>query len=412
MKTFKKILLILFLFLCLLYSCNLSAIPNNVVLFEGEDLNIPTLLGINILKTEDVSTIPAEETDNVGVGIASNRHETKNKTNTQNYSVSIANVRLKDITVNVIPKTQVVISGNTIGAKLYTNGVLVVGMSEINGTKPYENSGIEEGDMIVEIDKQAITCTVDLVNKVNKSKGQNLNIKYLREGEEHFANINPVKTNENEYKLGLWVRDAAAGVGTMTFYEPETKSFAALGHGIMDIDTNQLINISNGELVTSKIISIVKGKSGKPGEIKGTIENGLSIGSISKNTPFGIFGNINNINLLNLDTTKTLEVANRDEIKKGPATILVTLEDGKTEEYAINIEKIYYNNNSNNKSMLIKVTDEKLIEKTGGIIQGMSGSPIIQNGKFIGAVTHVLVNDATEGYAVFGDLMVKNLKTD
>lgn len=241
--------------------------------------------------------------------------------------------------------------------------------------------------------------------------GNNIEIKYVREGEEYSTTLNPAKTNNNEYKLGLWVRDAAAGVGTMTFYEPETGNFAALGHGIMDIDTSKLINISKGELVTSKILSIVKGENGKPGEIKGSIENGTSVGEIYENTPFGIYGKIKNTASLGIDKNNTVEVATREEIKTGEAKIICTLDNGKKQEYNIKVEKIYYNNNSDNKSMLIKVTDEKLIEKTGGIIQGMSGSPIIQNGKFIGAVTHVLVNDSTKGYAVFGDLMVKQMRT-
>lgn len=201
------------------------------------------------------------------------------------------------------------------------------------------------------------------------------------------------------------------GVGTITFYEPETKEFAALGHGILDVDTSKLIDIGKGELVTSKIVSIVKGENGKPGEIKGSIENGTSIGEINKNTFFGIYGKINNSTPLNINTKNAIEVANRNEIKTGEASILCTLDDKGPQEYKINIDKIYYNNNTNNKSMLIRVTDEKLIEKTGGIIQGMSGSPIIQNGKFIGAITHVLVNDSKEGYAVFGDMMLKQMRT-
>ena len=201
------------------------------------------------------------------------------------------------------------------------------------------------------------------------------------------------------------------GVGTITFYEPETKEFAAIGHGILDVDTNKLINIGKGELVTSKILSITKGENGKPGEIKGSIENGTPIGEINKNTLFGIYGKINNLVGLNINANKVYEVATRNDIKTGEASILCSLDDSGPQEYKINIDKIYYNNNSNNKSMLISVTDEKLIERTGGIIQGMSGSPIIQNGKFIGAVTHVLVNDSTEGYAVFGDMMLKQMRT-
>ncbi len=200
-----------------------------------------------------------------------------------------------------------------------------------------------------------------------------------------------------------------AGVGTVTFYEPSTKSFAALGHGIVDIDTEELINIASGEFVTTKILNITKGESGNPGRIQGTIDNQENIGIISKNTRFGIYGKVDDTHNLNIDYTKEMEVALRSEIQKGKATILCSLDNEKVKEYEIEIEKIYVNNNYDNKSMLIKITDQELLEKTGGIIQGMSGSPIIQNGKFVGAITNVLVNNPEEGYAVFGDIMLKQM---
>ena len=162
--------------------------------------------------------------------------------------------------------------------------------------------------------------------------------------------------------------------------------------------------------MTANILNIKKGENGNPGKIQGTVEEQETIGEISKNTEFGIYGKIQNIASLNIDTTKEMEVALRDEIQLGKATILCSLDNQHVEEYEIEITKIYKENNYNNKSMEIKITDEKLIEKTGGIIQGMSGSPIIQNGKFVGAVTHVLVNSSTEGYAIFGDLMLKQSK--
>lgn len=403
MKKFRRVLLLLFLTIILIYVCNLSAIPQNIVLFQGESLNVKKIFGISISskknenKTINVGAIPADTnniSDNVG---------------TYDLSVNVANIKVKDMTINVIPKSYVVIAGNTIGAKLYTNGVLVVGMSEIEGNKPYENSGIEEGDMIVEVDKKVITCTADLVKEVNNSNGNNVEVKYLRDGEEFETNLNPARTQDNEYKLGLWVRDAAAGVGTMTFYDPNSNNFAALGHGILDVDTGKLINIARGELVTSKIIDIKKGENGNPGELRGTIENGSTVGEIYKNTYFGIYGNVKNKSSLNLNENELVEVANRDEVKTGEAKVICSLDGENRKEYKINIEKVYYNNNSDNKSMLVKVEDEDLINKTGGIIQGMSGSPIIQNGKFIGCLTHVLVNNSKEGYAVFGDLMIKEM---
>lgn len=288
-------------------------------------------------------------------------------------------------------------------------------MSEIEGIdekryKPYENTGIEEGDSIISVNQNTISTTDELVETINKSGGKQVKIKYVHEKETKECSITPVKTGESEYKLGLWVRDSAAGVGTVTFYEPSSKNFGALGHGITDIDTEELINIASGEFVTTKILNIQKGENGNPGKIQGTVENQKNIGTISKNTKYGIYGTVKNLSSLNIDASREMEVALRKEIKVGKATILCSLENQKVEEYEIEIEKIDEQNSYNNKSMKIRVTDQRLIDKTGGIIQGMSGSPIIQNGKFVGAITHVLVNNPLEGYAIFGDMMIKQSK--
>ena len=220
----------------------------------------------------------------------------------------------------------------------------------------------------------------------------------------------PIETDDDEYKLGLWVKDAATGVGTMSFYEPTSKSFAVLGHGITDSDTNTLINIDSGELVTTKIISLKKGESENPGEIKGTIVNQKTIGDVTKNTQFGVYGKLENLTALNIDASKTLNVALRQEIEIGDAKILCALDDNNiSKEYSIKIEKIYSDNDYNNKSMLIRITDKELLDKTGGIIRGLSGAPIIQNNKFVGAITNVLVSNPEVGYAVFADLMIKQI---
>ena len=268
-------------------------------------------------------------------------------------------------------------------------------MSEIEGIdnkkyKPYENTGIKEGDRITQIDETPISTTEELIATVNQSNGNSINIKYIHEEKTKECSIIPTKTSNNEYKLGLWVRDSAAGVGTVTFYEPSTKTFGALGHGITDIDTNELINI------TTRVLNITKGEVGKPGKIQGTIDNQKYIGSIVKNTKFGIYGTVEDVSSLNINASKEMDVALREEIQLGKATILCNLENQNVQEYEIEIERIYKENNYDNKSMLIKITDQKLLDKTGGIIQGMSGSPIIQNGKFVGAVTHVLVNNPYE----------------
>lgn len=340
-----------------------------------------------------------------------------NSSNLTEIEISLfGKLKLKNVVVTTIEDTEVIPVGKIIGLKLYTNGVLIVGMSEIEDknqefNKPYELSDIEEGDTIIKIDENEVESIDGLKEIVNNSNGEALNLTLLRNGNVINTSITPVQTEKREYKLGLWVKDAATGVGTMTFYEPKTQNFAVLGHGITDADTDNLISIDYGELVTSKVISVKKGENEKPGEIKGTIINQQSIGDVTKNTQFGVYGILNNLTALNIDVTKKYKVALRNEIKEGNAKILCSIDDTNVaKEYSIEIEKIYQDNDYNNKSMLIKITDKELIEKTGGIIRGLSGAPIIQDDKFIGAVTNVLVSNPEIGYAIFGDLMIKEMK--
>ena len=402
MNLIKKISIILILLIIYIYVCNISFLPESLILIQGEVLSLKTVYGITINTDEETGILQASSNIN------------KNKVNnagTLKVSLNLfGQIPLKEMEIDVVSHTKVIPVGKTIGMKLYTEGVLVVGMSEIEGMKPYEGSGIQEGDMIIKINNEVINNTNDLTEIVNNCNGEDLEITYKREEETKTTSIEPVKTSEEEYKLGLWVRDAAAGVGTMTFYEPSSGKFAGLGHGITDIDTSGLIRISDGELVTAEILSIVKGEKGSPGEIQGTIDNSIVLGEITKNTEFGIYGNISNITRIDLNEENEIEVASRSEIKIGKAQIMCQLDNERVQTYDIEIQKLYINNNKDNKSMIIKITDSELLEKTGGIIQGMSGAPIIQNGKFVGSVTHVLVNDPTVGYGVFGDIMIKQLE--
>ncbi len=369
MKNIKKVLAIsvtIILLIIYLYTLSIQSIPDNIVIFEGEKINLKTILGLKADLTEK---------DQVIETLSSNQTKTIENPGKKVVKLSLfENIFLKNVNVDVLPKTQVIPIGNIAGIKLYTNGVLVVGMTEIEGIdnkkyKPYENTGIQEGDRIISINNTNIEDTEDLVKRVNSSNGNVINIKYVHEQKTLECSIKPVETAQKEYKLGLWVRDSAAGVGTVTFYDPDSKSFGALGHGITDIDTEQLIDIASGEFVTTKILNIVKGESGNPGRIQGTVDNQKNIGVIYKNTKFGIYGKVDNASSLNIDMSKKMDLALRDEIKAGKATIMCSLENGKINEYEIEIEKIFKDNNYDNKSMLIKVTDKELLEKTGGIIQ-------------------------------------------
>lgn len=313
-----------------------------------------------------------------------------------------------------ISEMQVIPVGEIVGIKLYTSGILVVGTSEILSNdgkiyKPFENTEIREGDSIIAINDNIVNNTEELINAINIYNGKALKIKYRRKDEEKTCEIMPVKDKEGKYKIGLWVRDSAAGVGTVTFYNEQTQSFAALGHGITDIDTGDIVESTSGEIDNANIISIVKGQEDKPGKVQGKIKQNSMIGNIYKNTPFGIYGIIKNFKNINISNSKEIYVAERQEIKLGEATLLSDI-DGQIKEYKIEIQKTYLNNNYDNKSMVIKVIDEELLNKTGGIIQGMSGSPIIQNNKFIGAVTHVFVRNPSIGYAVFADKMISELQ--
>ena len=383
-KLIKKLLLVFFLLIIYSYTLVITNLPDELVVFEGETIFMKTLLGLNIKLNDET----IETSSNSGQALTKQAGKST-------LEVSLFNsINIKNVNVDVLPKTKVIPVGNIAGVKLYTNGVLVVGMSEIEGYdnkkyKPYENKGIKEGDTIVKIDEKLINSTEDLIETVNNSQGRDIKVQYIHQEETKECSISPVKTSSSQYKLGLWVRDSAAGVGTVSFYEPTSKTFGALGHGITDIDTNELINIASGEFVTTRILNITKGESGNPGKIQGTVENQTNIGKIYKNSKFGIYGKVDNISSLNIDMSKEMEVALREEIKTGKATILCSLDNQQPQEYEIEIEKINKENNYDNKSMQIKITDQKLLEKTGGIIQGMSGSPVIQNGKFVGAVTHV-----------------------
>ena len=367
LKKIKPILLILFFLVIYIYVCNITLMPDSIIVFQGEELNIKTIYGLKINSKNGRfggSYDVMQTANNLSESVSNN-------IGTVNLSLDLfGTIPVKEIDVNVLPRTTVVPLGNSVGMKLYTDGVLVVGMSEIKGEdnisyKPYENSGIEEGDRIIKVNNYGIENTDELVRTINGSKGNEIEVVYIRDENEVKTVMKPVKTSSNSYKIGLWVRDAAAGVGTATFYEPSTGMFAALGHGITDIDTGDIVEISNGELTTSSIVAIKKGEKGRPGEIRGSIESGLKLGEIYKNGNFGICGNVTNKANLDFSNSEEMEVALRSEIKEGKAYIICELENGKKEKYEIEIEKIFISNNYDNKSMLIKVTDKNLLEKTG-----------------------------------------------
>lgn len=318
----------------------------------------------------------------------------------------------RTVKVNVIPKLKVNPGGHSIGVKLNTDGVLIVGIAEIvdpDGVKHNlaEQNGVRIGDTVIAINGTKVENSVHVAELIQGSNGNPIELTLKRNGNEFKVSIAPVKSEkDNQFKFGFWVRDKTAGVGTLTFYEPITKKFGALGHAITDIDTGALLSIKNGEMMKSRVVSIQEGKKGRPGEIRGVFSDlNKPIGRLEKNTQYGVYGEtIREIEDSIFD--QPIEIAYQHEIKEGTATILTTLDDNTIAEYDIEIVKVNHQTKPDGKSMIIRITDKRLLEKTGGIVQGMSGSPILQNNKIVGAVTHVLINDPTRGYGIFIEWML------
>lgn len=315
-------------------------------------------------------------------------------------------VPIKNVNVEVVSKDTLVPGGQVFGVKFFTKGVLVVRLADIETSagniSPAKTAGLVEGDVILEINGTEVNTAEEMASEVERCKGGELNIVYRRNDEQSACVITPALcVSDKKYKTGIWVRDSTAGIGTVTYYNPETGAFAGLGHGICDVDTGLLMPLLKGNVVDVTITDIIKGRSGSPGELKGIFDTRRR-GSVTENTDCGVYGIMDEGDFSNAELVK---IGFKDEVATGSAVILCELDDTGVKEYGIEIVKIK-NEDSDGKNFIIEVTDEILLEKTGGIVQGMSGSPIIQNGKIIGAVTHVLVGNPRRGYGIFIENML------
>ncbi|MED4530653.1 SpoIVB peptidase [Metabacillus fastidiosus] len=331
----------------------------------------------------------------------------------------LAGFPVKKVNVNVLPDFKIIPGGQSIGVKLNTLGVLVVGHHQIatkEGKKsPGEIAGVEVGDIITNINGTKIEKMSDVapfIQEAGKS-GAPLDIVLSRDAQEIKTKLFPLKDeNDHSFRIGLYIRDSAAGIGTMTFYDPKSKKYGALGHVISDMDTKKPIVVEDGQIVRSTVTSIEKGSNGSPGEKLARFSGDREvIGDITRNSPFGIFGTLNQ-DIQNGIMDKALPIALSSEVKEGPAKILTVVDNDKVEQFDVEVVSSVPQKFPATKGMVIKITDKKLLEKTGGIVQGMSGSPIIQNGKVIGAVTHVFVNDPTSGYGVHIEWMLSEAGID
>ncbi len=333
--------------------------------------------------------------------------------NISEYNAEFLGFKIRTVEVMAISKeVELYPGGHIVGIKLRTNGPLIVGFSDIENDlqKPYSPSkdgGLNVGDIILSINDIEINSSELLSETLNSLDADELDIKVERDEKIIVKKIHPIKSVDGKNKIGLWVRDSTAGIGTVTFIDPVTGIYGALGHPITDVDTGDIIKISKGNIVSSSIVNVKRGEKGNPGELKGVfINDDINLGSVEQNTKFGIFGKYSLENIY----TEKLKIALKDEIQEGPAQIISTVDNGEPKLYDVVIEKLLQQDNPSSKSMIIKVVDEDLLKKTGGIVQGMSGSPIIQNNKIVGAVTHVLVNKPDTGYGIYIEWMLKESK--
>lgn len=397
---------------------DLSSVPRELRLFEGslQQLRVSMpVMGTLINSNPDILHVNGAEAREVSVDLSKPLSVEPRRAGKAQLQLKWKNIPLKEVKVNVLPDLRVFPGGQSIGVKLQTAGVLVVGHHLVDNGKekfsPGEEAGVHVGDTIIKMNDLYINDMNDVKKMVNEAgaKGQPLQLLVVRGKEKLTLTLNPSKDRKDgEYRMGLYIRDSAAGVGTLTFYDPNSKAYGALGHVISDVDTGQAIVVGDGQIVQASVTSIEKGQSGNPGEKFARFYNESQVlGSITKNTPFGIFGKMKEEPKRSL-YREPIPIALAEQVKEGPAKILTVVDGQKVEEFDIEIVNVVKQHFPATKGMIIKITDKRLLEKTGGIVQGMSGSPIIQNGKLVGAVTHVFVNDPTSGYGCFIEWMLQD----
>jgi len=303
---------------------------------------------------------------------------------------------------------KVIPMGCTVGIKVFSDGVLVVGLSDVQTAEktvsPAKDMGLKVGDVITHVND----CEVDTIEQMQAAiqtlAGERMTLKVMRKDKQLQLCGAAVCNGKGTYQLGTWIRDSMAGIGTMTFYDPNSKVFGALGHGVNDADTAQLMTMQSGSIMYSEVSDVKKGLSGAPGELHGSFDLQRDMGQLYANTHGGIFGVLSDDNIPGAG--RPMEIARKGQVKTGSATILSNVAGDQVREYQVEIMHVYPSVEGEMRNMMIKVTDPELLEQTGGIVQGMSGSPILQNGRLVGAVTHVLVNDPTRGYGIFIENML------
>jgi len=386
--------------LCVIIGFYYVVLPDKYYLSENDSFKINTFFSITADKSENITPVYAMQS------VSKNEFDLK----------LMGVIPIKRATVEKIERPQLIPCGTPFGIKIIAGGAIVTELGEVDGeegfSSPAREAGIIPGDVIIKVNGKDITSNDALSEAVQlegNSKGE-ARIVYTRDKKQRNINVMPVKSQKDGLlKIGMWVRDSSAGIGTMTYYNPSDSAFGGLGHAVCDIDTGQTLPLLSGEAVSVYISGVIKGFSGAPGELCGSFLSRVPIGTIRGNTESGVFGVMENPPVTDNDAPAggAIPMAFKQEVQIGPAKIITTIEGNASEEYDIIIEKIDYNDKNAVKNMVIKVIDRELLSKSGGIVQGMSGSPIVQNGRLAGAVTHVFVSDPKRGYAIFAENMYR-----
>ncbi len=370
-------------------------IPDEMTVNEYDKINVG-----KAFVCQTLTDVPSENASNF-------KHEYET-------SIKLFNIfPIKNAKVTVSQRKYVVPGGNVFGIRLYTKGVMVIRIDEVTtpsgNISPGKIAGLKEGDLIISVGGVSITRNKELSKILADSKGETLKMQIERNGQIKEIDFTPVQSGDNSFKGGLWIRDSTAGIGTVTWYDRSNGVFAGLGHAVCDVDTGDIMPLAGGDVVEATVNGCYKGSPGSAGELCGVFSSG-SIGELYINSSTGVYGVLNEYK----NNADVLPVALKQEVKEGAARIICTIDESGPAYYDIEITKVFSGDPGSERNMTIRIKDKKLIDKTGGIVQGMSGSPIIQNGMLVGAVTHVFLDDCTEGYGIFAENMMdtaQNIET-
>lgn len=394
-RIFDGILLCCFSVIFAFVSFGNSALPDTVSVQEGGGAAF----------YDRLYSVSAENT------LAVDSRSDSTVSNSQEQIKLLGTIPVKNVFVKKQEVQKVLVSGESFGIKIYTNGVMVVGTKDVlvdgQSVNPASDAGLESGDVIVSINGKNVYSSGDVEEMLSKNSGKSYQIRVRRDKTYKTFTLQPVYSKADGcYKAGIWVRDSTAGIGTVTFYNPQNRTVAALGHPITDVDTGEIMPILKGEAVHARVTKIYKSSAGSTGSICCDFLNS-GIGELTENTVSGVYGSYT----CSVDSSRLYEVATAQQVEKGDCQILTTVKDGAPQLYAAKITHISYRGGAEQKNMIVKITDDELLSITGGIVQGMSGSPIIQNGRLVGALTHVIVDNPEKGFAIFAENMLEVSQT-